>query len=86
MTKSGPSGPKARARKAQQSAGVRYTQARRTTSPSRNGRTVQFLLEDRYELGTLAVQLAAAWARQWPREPRSAQVALRGRPFAGCRP
>jgi hypothetical protein len=25
---------------------------------------VQFLLEDRYELGTLAVQIAAAWARQ----------------------
>ncbi|WP_030618183.1 hypothetical protein [Streptomyces fulvoviolaceus] len=64
MTKSGASGPKARARKAQQAAGVRYTQVRRTSSPSRNGRTVQFLLEDRYELGTLEVQIAAAWARQ----------------------
>jgi len=64
MTKSGASGPKARARKAQQASGVRYTQVRRTASPPRNGRTVQFLREDRYELGTLAVQIAAAWARQ----------------------
>ncbi|WP_327398325.1 hypothetical protein [Streptomyces phaeochromogenes] len=61
MTKSGASGPKARARQAQQAAGVRYTQVRGTASPSRNGRTVQFLLEDRYELGTLAVQIEAAW-------------------------
>ncbi|MEU5632255.1 hypothetical protein ACH47C_24110 [Streptomyces rishiriensis] len=65
MTKSGASGPKARARKAQHAAGLRYTQVRRRTgTPPRNGRTVQFLLEDRYELGTLAVQIAAAWARQ----------------------
>ncbi|WP_069764872.1 hypothetical protein [Streptomyces sp. LUP47B] len=64
MTKSGASGPKARARKAQQAAGVRYTQVRRAALPSRNGRTVQFLLEDRYELSTLAVQIAAAWALQ----------------------
>ncbi|WP_328743754.1 hypothetical protein OHT57_00215 [Streptomyces sp. NBC_00285] len=64
MTKSGASGPKARARKAQQATGVRYTQVRQAAPPSRRGRTVQFLLEDQYDLGTLAVQLAAAWARQ----------------------
>lgn len=59
MTKSGASGPKA-----QQAAGGRYTQVRRTAPSSRSGSTVQFLLEDRYELGTLTVQIAAAWARQ----------------------
>jgi hypothetical protein len=64
MTKSGASGPKARARKAQQATGVRYTQVRRAAPPSRHGRTVQFLLEDQYDLGTLAVQIAAAWAWQ----------------------
>ncbi|MFF3967991.1 hypothetical protein ACFYZI_41375 [Streptomyces griseorubiginosus] len=67
MTKSGASGPKARARKAQQATGVRYTQVRRTAPSSRHGRTVQFLLEDQYVLGTLAVQLALAWARQGTR-------------------
>jgi hypothetical protein len=68
MTKSGASGPKARARKAQRAAGLRFTQVRRRTgSPQRNGRTVQFLLEDRHELSTLAVQIAAAWARQGKR-------------------
>lgn len=64
MTKSGASGPKARARKAQQATGVRYTQVRHAAPTSRHGRTVQFLLEDQYDLGTLAVQLAAAWAQQ----------------------
>ncbi|WP_371572505.1 hypothetical protein [Streptomyces sp. NBC_01314] len=60
-TKSGASGPKTRTRKAKQAAGVRYTQARRPTAPSsRNGHTVQFLLADRYELGTLAAQISTA--------------------------
>ena len=86
MTKSGASGPKARARKTQQATGVRYTQVRHAAPPSRHGRTVQFLLEDQYDLGTLAVQLAAAWARQGMRvlllheyKPYRADMALYSR-------
>ncbi|WBO69040.1 hypothetical protein [Streptomyces camelliae] len=65
MTKSGASGPKARARKTQDAAGVRYTQVRRRMVPaSRHGRVVQFLFDEQCELGTLTVQIASAWAQQ----------------------
>ncbi|MFJ4790830.1 hypothetical protein [Streptomyces sp. NPDC088794] len=86
MTKSGAGGPKARARKAQQATGVRYTQVRRAASTNHNGRTLQFLLEAKHDFGILAVQLAAAWARQGMRvllvhdyEPYRSDLALYSR-------
>lgn len=64
MTKAGPSGAKARARKAQQATGVKYTKLRQPASPRRHrGRVIQFLTES-HEVATLPHQIAAAWTRQ----------------------
>ncbi|MGW6696120.1 hypothetical protein ACWF62_20400 [Rhodococcus sp. NPDC054953] len=63
MTKAGASGPKARARKAQRVTGAKYVKIRHSSRPSVPGRTVQFLYEDRHDLGVLPLQIAGAWAR-----------------------
>lgn len=67
MTKSGASGPKARARKAQQATGAKYTNARAGRAPrQRRGRVVQFLTGAHHDLGGLgglSLQIAASWAR-----------------------
>jgi hypothetical protein len=68
MTKAGASGPKARARKAQQATGASYTQLRSTPQAAGRGdhdrcQIVQFLTESSSEVGSLPVQIAGAWAR-----------------------
>jgi len=68
MTKAGANGPKSRARKAQQATGANYTQVRSRPQAAERGargscRTVQFLTESSYEVGSLPVQIADAWAR-----------------------